>query len=244
MTGFLELTWMETKLFIREWQAVFFTFIFLPMLMFLFGLIYNNEPDAITGFGSVDVMLPGYVSIGIAANALFTIGGVLAAYREKGILRRFRVTPLSPVGVLAAQVIVAYVMALFSAIVMMTLAKFAFGLRVEGDLLVMLMAFTIGAVCFFSFGFLLAGLFRTARVSYSIMTSIFFPLIFLSGAAIPMELMPPVMHTISKFIPLTYVVDLMKDAWLGRTIDLLNIVVLLVILAVCATLSMRTFKWD
>lgn len=244
MNGFLQLTWMETKLFIREWQAVFFTFIFLPMLMFLFGMIYRNEPDVLTGLGSVDLMLPGYVAIGIAANAFFTIGGVLTAYREKGILRRFRVTPLSPIGVLAAQVMVAFVMSLFSAIVMMTLARFTFGLRVAGDPLLMLLAFTIGAVCFFSFGFLLAGLFRTARLSYSVNTTIFFPMIFLSGAAIPMEVMPPFMGTVSKFIPLTYVVNLMKGAWLDRPIDLINIIVLLALLTICIVLSMRYFKWD
>ncbi|MBI1729502.1 ABC transporter permease [Candidatus Acetothermia bacterium] len=246
MKGFLQLTWMEVKLFIREWQAVFFTFIFLPMLLFLFGLVSKNDPSMdLKGFGSVDIMLPGFIAIGIAANAFFTIGGVLASYRERGILRRFQVTPLRPLGVLAAQVLVAYAMTLLSGIILMLLGKVSFGLRIAGDPLTMLVAFTIGSLSFFSFGFLLGGLFKTARVSYSVNTTIFFPMIFLSGAALPVA-MPSFMEGASKFIPLTYVVNLLKDAWLGRGLEVSwpNILFLVIFCGICVVLSAKAFRWD
>jgi len=253
MRGLLELTWMEFKLFIREWQAVFFTFIFLPMLLILFGSIYRNDPSAMFGgAGSVDVMTPGYIAMGIAANAFFTIGGVLTSYRERGILRRFKTTPLSPIAVLGAQIIVAYVMTMLSALLLISLAALFFGIRIPGNPLEIFVAFTIGAISFFSIGFVLGGIFKTARVSYSAGTTLYFPMIFASGAAIPIQIMPDFIKAISHFIPLTYVVNLIKDAWLGTEFEAggglaasgVNIAVLAGIFVVCSLLSARIFRWD
>jgi len=252
MRGLLELTWMEFKLFIREWQAVFFTFIFLPMLLILFGSIFGNEPPeeatnaANMALGSVDAMTPGYIAMGIAANAFFTIGGVLTSYRERGILRRFKVSPLSPIAVLGAQVIVAYFMTLLSAILLMSLASLLFGVRIPGSPIEIFAAFTIGAISFFSIGFVLGGIFKTARVSYSAGTTIYFPMIFASGAAIPLEIFPGFLKTLSTFIPLTYVVNLLSDAWDGTGLAAsgVNIAVLAGIFVVCSLLSARIFRWD
>jgi ABC-2 type transport system permease protein len=247
MRGFMQLTWVETKLFLREWQAVFFTFLFLPMLLFLFGAIYSNDPVAMFGgFGSVDYFVPGYIAIGIASNAFFTIGGVLAAYRERGILRRFRVTPMRPVVVLLAQVLVAYLMTILSALLLMGLARVSFGLRVIGDPISMWFALTLGAISFFSFGFLVGCLPKTARASYAVNTTVFFPMIFLSGAVIPLEIMPTFMQNIAKFIPLTYVVDLLRDAWLGRGLGASwpNIAFLAALFAICTLLSAKSFRWE
>lgn len=245
MIGFLQLTWIEMKLFIREWQAVFFTFIFLPSLMLLFGLIAPRGELDIGGFGNLDLMIPKFIAIGIAANGFFTIGGVVTSYREKGILRRFQVTPLSPVGVLAAQILVAYIMSLFSALLLIAIGLIAFNLKLTQDLPSLIAAFTIGSISFFSFGFLLGGLFKTTRISYSVNTTLFFPMIFLSGAALPVAL-PDMLRTVSSIIPLTYIVDLMQDAWIGIGIftNWLNIVVLGVFFVVCVILSFLTFRWD
>jgi len=248
MRGFLRLIWIEAKLFLREWQAVFFTFLFLPMLLFLFGSIYRNDPTSMFGgFGSVDYwMVPGYIAIGIASNAFFTIGGLMANYRERGILRRFRVTPLRPAGVLIAQVVVAYGMTLLSAIILMVLARLFFGLRVAGDPLSMWAGFTLGALSFFSLGFMIGSLFKTARVSYAVNMTVFFPMMFLSGAAIPLEIMPSFMQNLAKLIPLTYVVNLLRDVWLGHGFrrSWPNLIVLSGILIFSVAVSTRTFRWE
>jgi ABC-2 type transport system permease protein len=246
MRGFLHLTWIEIKLFIREWQAVFFTFILLPMLLFLFKAIFRNDPSIVFGnVATVDQMVPGFIAIGIASNAIYIIGGVLSSYRERGILRRFRATPLRPGAVLASQVLVVYAMTMVSALLLMIIAR-PFGLKLAGDPFSMLGAFTLGALSFFSFGFLLGSLFKTARITYSVSATVFFSMIFLSGAAIPLELLTPSLQQISQLIPLTYVVNLLKDAWLGRGlwVSWPNIAVLAGFFIMCALISARTFQWE
>ncbi|OGF57026.1 MAG: hypothetical protein A2Z21_09790 [Candidatus Fraserbacteria bacterium RBG_16_55_9] len=246
MRGFLQLTWAETKLFIREWQAVFFTFIFLPMLLILFQAIFRNDPSVVFGnVATVDEMVPGFIAIGIASNAIYIIGGVLSSYRERGILRRFRVTPLRPGAVLASQVLVVYAMTMISALLLMLIAR-PFGLKIAGDPYSMVGAFTLGALSFFSFGFLIGSLFKTARITYSVNTTVFFSMIFLSGAAIPLDLLTPFMRHIAQFIPLTYVVNLLRDAWLGRGLGASwpNILVLTVFFAICAFVSSKAFRWE
>jgi ABC-2 type transport system permease protein len=246
MRGFLQLTWVEAKLFVREWQAVFLTFVFLPLLLLLFKAIFRHDPSIAFGnVATVEQLVPGFIAIGIASNAIYIMGGVLASYRERGILRRFRVTPLRPGAVLASQVLVIYAMTLLSALLLMAIAR-PFGLRLLGDPLSMLAAFTIGALSFFSFGFLIGSLFKTARMTYAVNSTVFFSMIFLSGAAIPLELLTPLMQHIAQLVPLTYVVNLLRDAWLGRGLaaSWANIAVLGTFFVVCAFISSRTFRWE
>lgn len=246
MRGFFRLTWIETKLFWREWQAVFFTFIFWPMLLFIFGAIFRNDPQALSGdFGSVDVLVPGFIAIGIATNGLFTIGGVLSSYRERGILRRFQATPLRPVLVLAAQLLVAYGMTLLSALLLILLARLFFGLRVSGTLPAIFVAFTLSALGLFAFGFLIGSLFETARVTYAVNTTVLFSMIPLSGALFKLEVMPPFMQVIAQLIPLTYAVELLRDVWLGRGLlsSWTNVAVLTGLLLGCTLMAGKAFRW-
>lgn len=247
MRGFLNLTWVEMKLFWREWQAVFFTFIFWPMLLAIFGAIFRNDPQALSGdFGSVDLLVPGFIAIGIATNALFTIGGVLSGYRERGILRRFQATPLRPTLVLAAQLLVAYAMTLLSALLLILLARLLFGLRVGGGFPLIFAAFSLSAFSLFSLGFLVGSLFHTARITYAVSTTVLFSMIPLSGALFTIDVMPPFMQVIAQIIPLTYAVQLLRDVWLGQPLwaSWVNIVALAVLLVACASIGSRMFRWS
>jgi ABC-2 type transport system permease protein len=101
MRGFWKLTLMELKLFLREPTAAFFTLAFPLMLLFLFGSIYGNEPTPFFGgYGSVDVSVPGYTALIIGTSGLLTLAITMASYREHGVLRRLKATPLRPQAIL------------------------------------------------------------------------------------------------------------------------------------------------
>lgn len=247
MKSFWQLTWMEALLFLREWQAVFFTFVFLPMLLFIFGAIFRTHPDAeLGGFQPGDLLVPIPIAIGIASNAIYTISGPLATYRERGILRRFRVSPLRPYAVLAAQALVVYAMTMLAALLLIGLAKASFGLRASANAFAVWGAFTLGTLSTFSLGVLLGSLFQTARTTYAVNSIVFFSMIFLSGTAIPFDLMPPLMKQLSQFVPLTYVLDLLKHAWLGQGLWPLgqDVAVLAGMAVVFTFLAARVFRWE
>ncbi len=247
MRSLWKLTLVEAKLYLREPIAAFFTLVFPLMMLFLFGSIYGNEPtDFYDGRGSVDVSVPAYMAMIIGTVGLLSITITTATYRETGVLRRYQATPLRPAVVLTAQVVVNFMMTLLGALLLVVAAKAVYDLRFEGNVLSVLVAFTLSALSFFAVGFLLAGLAPTARVANIVGMVLFYPNLFLSGAAMPKEMFPDSVLLVSRMMPLTYVVDLLQGLWFGAAWSKqLTAVGVLVGMAIVGTiLSARTFRWE
>lgn len=205
--GLLPLMVVQVKLYLREPVATFFTIVFAPMMLVLFGLIYGNEPtDLFGGRGAMDVSVPAYIGLVIVTVALLAIPIQTATNREMGVLRRYRVTPMRPITYLVADVSAYYLMALIGTILLIVVGALAFGVRLEGSILAVLAGFTLCALAFFALGYVLAGVASSARVAQAIGMVVAYPMMFLSGATIPLELLPPGLRHVADFIPLTYVV--------------------------------------
>ncbi len=235
------------KLYLREPIATFFTLAYAPMLLLLFGFIYGNEPA--THFGNrgfIDIMLPAYVALIIVTVGLMSVPIATAEDREKGVLRRFYSTPVSPAVYLFSNIFVYYLMSLAGVILLFLVGKFVYNARFEGNIFSILAGFTICALSFFAFGYLIASLAPTARTAQITGMIIAFPLMFLSGAAIPLEILGEKVANISKYLPLYYVVTFMKGLWVGHSWaeHWLEISVILGLLVVGAAISIKTFKWE
>ena len=186
MTQAWNMTKAELKLFLRDPMAVFFTLLFPLMMLFLFGSIFGNEPDPdLGGRGSVDVSVPGYIAIIIATNAIMGLPINLATYRAGGVLRRFRATPLPSSVVLVAQVAVGLIAAALGSILLVIAGRIFFGLHLPEDPALVAGAILMGAASIFACGFILAGVLPNARTAQSVAMVVFFPMMFLSGAALP-----------------------------------------------------------
>jgi len=109
-----------------------------------------------------------------------------------------------------------------------------------------LVGFCLGASAFFALGYILAGLSPTARVAQMMGTVLFYPMIFLSGATWPLEFLPQAVRSVARFIPLTYVVALLKGLWFGGGWGehLTNVAILVGMLVVGAAVAARTFRWE
>lgn len=247
MRGFWKLTWIEAKLFFRIPIMAFFTLALPLIFLFLFGSIYGNAPSPLYGgYGSVDISVPAYTAMIIGTSALLSLTITLATYRERGILRRFRVTPVSPAAVLGAQLVVLFVMTLAGMGLLVLAGKIVYGMRFEGNAFSVLAAFTLSCLSFFAFGLVLASLMPNARVANMVGLVLLYPMIFLSGATIPMEVMTPAIRTVSKFIPMTYVVTLLQGLWKGDSWSLhgTEVIVLSAILVVSAVVAVKVFRWE
>ena len=105
MKGLMKLIWVEFKLYMRQPQAAFFTLVFPLLLLFMFGSIYGNKPTPFFGgHGMVDVSTPAYIAIILGSTGFMSMSIIVSTYRERGILRRFRATPLRPMAIIGAQV--------------------------------------------------------------------------------------------------------------------------------------------
>lgn len=247
MRSVWKLTLVEAKLYLREPIAAFFTLAFPLMMLFLFGSIYGNEPTPyFDGRGSVDVSVPAYMAMIIATVGLLSIAINMSMYRERGILRRYRATPLRPQTILTATVLVNFAMTLLGTILLVIAAKVVYNLRFEGNLLAVLVSFVLASLSFFSVGFVIAGLAPTARVAQVAGMVIFYPMLFLSGATIPLQEMPEAIRSFSRFLPLTHVVTLLQGLWFGEPWGdhLLEVAVLAGVLVAGVVVAARTFRWE
>ena len=239
------MTKAELKLFLRDPMAVFFAMLFPLMMLFLFGSIFGNEPDPdLGGRGSVDVSVPGYIAIIIATNAIMGLPINLASYRAGGVLRRFRATPLRPSVVLGAQVAVGLIFSALSAAVLVIAARLFFNLHLPEDPAMVLGAILLSAASIFAFGFILASFLPNARTAQSVAMVVFFPMMFLSGAALPRPMLSETIQDVALALPLTHAVTLMDEAWSGAGWNPVAMVVLVGMLGLGVTLSTLLFRWE
>ena len=227
MRAFLKYTWVEIKLFLREPMGAFFTLVFPLVMLFLFGSIYGNEPQAMfNGYGTVDISIPAYTAMIISTTGIMAISITMSSYREKGILRRLRLSPLQPHVILAG--------------------KLVYDLRFDGRVLDVVLGFLLGSVSFFSLGFVLASVMPNARTAQVVGMVIFYPMLFLSGAGMPLEILPESIRNFSKYLPLTHVVTMLRGLWIGESWSqhTTEIWVLLGMTLVGIVISSFTFRWE
>jgi ABC-2 type transport system permease protein len=247
MKAFWKLTLVECKLYFRFPIAAFFTLGLLPMILLLLGAIFGNTPSPnFGGAGFLDVAVPGFIALVIAISALMSLPMSLTGYRERGILRRYRATPVRPAAVLGAQLVTHFAMTILGMLLLILIGKVLFHLQFAGDFAGVLAAFTLGCLSFFSIGMILAGVFPNTRVGTIVGNVILQPMVYLSGVTIPKEVMSQGMQAAIRFNPLTHVVTLLQGMWRGDAWSLhqTEVLVLGAILVVAGLLAVRLFRWE
>ena len=245
MTAAWAMTRTEIRLFLREPMAVFFTLVFPLMMLFLFGSIFGNDPDPdLGGRGSVDVSVPGYMAVIIATAGLLGLPINLASYRAQGVLRRFRATPIRPGVVLVAQLAVSLVFASVGSLLLVVAGRAFFGLHLPPTTGPVLVAFLASSAGIFALGFVLASVLPNARTAQAVGMTVLFPMMFLSGAALPRQMLSATIQDVAQVFPLTHVVSLIDDAWTGAGWNWPALAVLGGVLVVGVTISSRAFRWE
>ena len=146
MRGLGKLIAVQMKLYLREPAATFFTIVFAPMLLMLFGAIYGNKPNPFFGGrGMVDVSVPSYIGLIIVSCAFMSIPIATAANREAGVLRRFRMTPLRPAAYILANIITNYVMTALGVAALVIAGRAVYGMKFDGNLFSVWAGFTLSA---------------------------------------------------------------------------------------------------
>jgi len=247
LRSLMKMTWVEAKLFLREPIGTFFTIVFPLMYLILFGIISGNEPSPISaGRGTIETAIPSLTAMIICITGLIAISITITNYREKGILRRLRTTPVSPLVVLAAQLIVVFAMTALGMLLLIVVGMLFYHVRFEGNILAFLAGFMLSSLSFFGIGFILAGALPSLRAAQIIGNVLVYPMVFLSGTFFPIEMFPPAIQKVANFIPLTYVVNLLRGLWFGEPWrdHLLDVGVLVGILIVGVFISTKTFRWE
>jgi ABC-2 type transport system permease protein len=241
-----KLTWLEIKIFAREPLGLVGA-IAIPVAVFvIFGRSFGGDTQPASAASFVTVEAPIFASLLILLTAVMSLVTIIAIYREGGILKRLRATPLRPYTILTAQVVVKLLMTSVTLVLMIVAGRRYYPVVSNVRLLSFLAALLISSVCVLSMGFLLASLVPTARFAQPIGAAILYPMVGLSGLFMPLYAMPPGLQVLARLLPTTYAVSLMKGIWLGEpwVAHAGDIVALAIFTAIFIALSTKLFRWE
>ena len=237
----------EFKLFFRNMINLFFLLVFPTMMLVIFGNIFGNMPVAqFGGFGTIDVSIPAYAGMIISVNGLMNLPLTICEYREKKVLKRYKATPLNPVLVVISQLIVNLIMTVVGMAVLVLFAWWLFDVNFYGNIVVTALIFLLSVLSVFALGFVIASVSPNIKVASAVANLVYFPMLFLTGATIPLALMPELMQNIAQFLPVTHVVNVLINSWTGMpTVEVgTSILVLTVVTMVGFGVSFKFFKWE
>ena len=192
-------------------------------------------------------VLGGVLTINLIAAAFFGISLHMVSLREAGIYRRYRATPIAALSVVAAHSLTASVNIFGSLILQLAVARIAFGVPIEGSVLALLAALGLAAFAFVPLGLIVGSIGRDMRVAPALANLMFFPMAFLSGAAIPLSVMPEALQRVAALLPATYVVDLFRAAIQGRldwSAAMLPAAILLATGVIAFSCNALLFRWE
>ena len=248
LRGLWKLTWIEIKVFMREPLGAFGTIGF-PVLVFLVvgrAAGRNVAAPTLAASSFLRVGLPVLASLLIAVSSVLSLVTIISIYREGGILKRLRATPLRPQTILSAQVIVKLMLTAATLGLMVLAGKRYYPISVHVPLFGFTIALLISTLSILSVGFLIASIVPTARFAQPIGAAILYPMIAVSGLFTPVNSMPPVLQAVARVLPMTYAVSLMEGIWKGDawSAHMGDVAALVVVFVICTALSAKVFRWE
>ncbi len=247
MNTFKTLFKTELKLSLRGMDMIIFSIMLPLVILFLIGIIFGDKPAyAGAGYTFLEQSFGGIVSIGICAGGVMGLPLVVSDYRSKGILKRFKVTPIKPMAILFVQVSLYALYAFVSLVTVYTTASLFFNLSFKGHIGAFLMGWLLVMVSMFAIGLMVGGLSKNTKVAGIVASLLYFPMLIFSGATLPYEVMPPSMQKIADLLPLTQGIKLLKATTLGLPVTHLTtpFVVLLSMAVICTLIALKGFKWE
>ena len=236
----------ELKLSIRDMNMVIFAII-MPLIIFIvLGIIYGTRP-AFEGasYSFLEQSFGAACAVSMCAGGLMGLPLAVADCRERKVLKRFRVTPVSPAFILGVELAMYMVYCILSLVSLAAAALF-WRVKLHGSLAAFLGSWLLTLVSTLSIGMLVGGIAKNSKQAGVIASILYFPMLIFSGTTLPVEVMPQAMQKLVSLFPLTQGITLMKNTFLGISQGnlLLPVAVMLAVTAVCTGLAIRFFRWE
>lgn len=237
----------ELKLNIRNMNMVIFAIIMPLVVLIILGFIYGTKPaaDGVV-YTFLEQSIGALCTISICASGLMGLPLVVSEYRERKVLKRFQVTPVSPVKLLLVEFSIYILYCLVSLITLILTSMLIWNVRITGSLLAFLGSWILTMVSTLSIGMMVGGVAKNSKSASVIACLLYFPMLIFSGATLPIEVMPMTMQKIVSVFPLTQGIQLMKTTFLGLPTDNIwfPIVTMVAVTVVCISVAVKFFKWE
>ncbi len=195
----------------------------------------------------IDFFVPGILAMSLMNSGVIGLSTAFVTYRERGILRRMKVTPFPISSFILARVLSQMIVAIAQSVILAGMAVLIFGLDIRGSLPLVLLVILIGALAFLAIGFAISGFARNVETAASYANLVTFPMLFLSGVFFGIDSAPAWLRPITRVLPLSYLVDALREPMTrGKGIEAIwvDLVVLVVTFVVAMAFAIRFFRWD
>ena len=247
MNKFLTMLKTELKLSFRGMDMIIFAVCMPVVVIILLGIIYGGKP-AFDGadYTFLEQSFGAVSTIAVCAGGVMGLPLVISDYRQKKILKRFKITPSSPVLLLSVQVAIYMIYSLIALVLIYLVSVLLFGMKLRGAFLPFMGAFFLVMISMFSIGMLVGGVSPNTKIASVLASLLYFPMLIFSGATLPYEVMPAVLQKLADLLPLTQGIKLLKAASLGLPAEnvMASLAVMAVITVVCGGISIRFYKWE
>ncbi|MCM0650115.1 ABC transporter permease [Clostridium swellfunianum] len=237
----------ELKLSLRGMDMFIFAICMPVVVTIILGVIYGNNP-AFPGaaFTFLEQSFAAISTIAICAGGVMGLPLVLSEYRHRKILKRFKITPVSPSMILAVEGVIYALYAIASLILVYLTAKVFFNFQFRGSWINFLGAYALVMISMFSIGFMVGGIAKNTKTAGVIAGILYFPMLIFSGATLPYEVMPAALQKMADIFPLTQGIKFLKSASLNLSIDnaVIPIYIIGVLPLVCSGIAIKFFKWE
>jgi ABC-2 type transport system permease protein len=227
---------------LRDRSVLFFNYLF-PVIFFL---VFAQFMGAALG-GGIPYVVGMVFILGILGNGLFGAGVRATQEREANILRRFKVTPVSPTPLLVASMITGWFVFIPTVAIVMGMAILVYGMPMPERWLSLFVLISLGVVAFRSIGLIVASVANSIQESNILIQLLYMPMLFLSGATFPISSLPDWARIVAQFLPASYLVTGFQGIFYRRETLLENwsSVLALVATTVFATfVATQLFRWE
>lgn len=247
MKSFCTMLTTELKLSLRGMDMFIFAICMPLIVLIILGIIYGNK-SAFEGadYTFLQQSFGALSTISICAGGVMGLPLVVSDYRSKKILKRFKVTPISPARILMVQVTIYTIYSVASLALLFLTANLFFGYSFAGSWLGFSGGYLLVMLSIFSIGIMVGGIARDTKVAGVIASILYFPMLIFSGATLPYEVMPSELQKVADVLPLTQGIKILKSASLGLPIENMTVpvIIMVCIAVICIGISLRFFKWE
>jgi ABC-type multidrug transport system permease subunit len=231
------------RLTLRERLVIFFNYLF--PLVFLFG--FGEFMGAAQSPGAATQVFALVLTLNILGTGFFGAGMSAVMEREVGILRRFKVAPITPGPILVSSIVTGWIVFMPALAIFIGVLHFRYAMPMPASPVSLLVFLSLGVVAFRAMGLIIASVVNSMQESQIIVQLLYLPMLMLSGATIPLTMMPDWLQVVAQYLPSTHLTLGMQGILLrGETLtqNRTAVAALVATAVVSLFVCFKLFRWE